>query len=176
MDLPPWRRSAIRTNAALHGSIALTSDGPHAAIALDSFFALHPAMPEFARMYRDNKAAVVHAVATAYRERSHLRRPGCLESALPGRGGCSRAGSIVPGQPAAWQRVMSGLASVPPRHWCCRGAAPTVGWAPATLRGADDTAMRTAPISIATGDPAQATRSRRGLQIEKRSPRAMTRQ
>jgi len=28
--------------AALHGSIALTSNGPHAALMLDSFFALHP--------------------------------------------------------------------------------------------------------------------------------------
>src|SRR5579859_1711337 len=38
--------------AGLHGSIALSSDGPHAAAMLDSFFALHPSMPEFARMYR----------------------------------------------------------------------------------------------------------------------------
>ena len=53
--------------ADLHGSIALTRDGPNAATMLDSFFALHPSMPQFARMYRDRKAAVVHAVATAYR-------------------------------------------------------------------------------------------------------------
>src|ERR1700757_4099814 len=33
----------------LHGSIALTRDGAHPAIMLDSFFALHPSMPEFAR-------------------------------------------------------------------------------------------------------------------------------
>ena len=32
--------------ATLHGSIALTPNGPHAATMLDSFFALHPAMPE----------------------------------------------------------------------------------------------------------------------------------
>src|SRR6202158_1089468 len=31
--------------AGLHGSIALTSDGPHAAMMLDSFFALHPIVP-----------------------------------------------------------------------------------------------------------------------------------
>ena len=43
--------------AGLHGSIALAPDGPHAAVMLDSFFALHPAMPEFARMYRDKHAA-----------------------------------------------------------------------------------------------------------------------
>ena len=28
--------------ASLHGSIALTRDGPHAAVMLDSFFAAHP--------------------------------------------------------------------------------------------------------------------------------------
>src|SRR5216110_2024023 len=31
---------------ALHGSIDLTANGPHAATMMDSFFALHPAMPE----------------------------------------------------------------------------------------------------------------------------------
>jgi uncharacterized protein (DUF1501 family) len=50
--------------AGLHGSIALSSSGPNAAVGLDSFFSLHPAMPEFARMYREKQAAVVHAVAT----------------------------------------------------------------------------------------------------------------
>src|SRR5581483_780129 len=56
----------------LHGQIALTTDGPHPALPLDSFFALHPSMPEFARMYRDKQAAVNHAVSTPYRERSHF--------------------------------------------------------------------------------------------------------
>lgn len=70
--------------AALHGSIALSREGPHAAIALDSFFALHPAMPEFARMYKDRKAAVVHAVATSYRERSHFDGQDVLESGFAG--------------------------------------------------------------------------------------------
>src|ERR1700755_2245411 len=57
--------------AGLHGAIALTPDGQHAAPMLDSFFALHPSMPEFARMYRDKRAVVVHAVSTPYRDRSH---------------------------------------------------------------------------------------------------------
>src|ERR1700716_3303420 len=74
--------------AGLHGSIALSADGPHPAVMLDSFFALHPAMPEFARMYRDKKAAVVHAVATSYRDRSHFDGQDVLESGFqgPGRG------------------------------------------------------------------------------------------
>src|SRR5215211_2743575 len=54
--------------AGLHGSIALAPSGPKAARMLDSFFGLHPAMPEFSRMYRDKHAAIVHAVATPYRD------------------------------------------------------------------------------------------------------------
>src|SRR5262245_49365945 len=55
--------------APLHGSIALASNGPNAALPLDSYFGLHPAMPTFARLYRDKTAAVVHATATGYRDR-----------------------------------------------------------------------------------------------------------
>src|SRR5437588_2599286 len=72
--------------AGLHGSIALASSGPNAALALDSFFALHPAMPEFARMYRERKATVVHAVATSYRDRSHFDGQDVLESGFAGPG------------------------------------------------------------------------------------------
>src|SRR3954447_3884202 len=50
--------------AGLHGPIALSPAGAHPAVMLDSFFALHPSMPEFSRMFRERHAAVVHAVAT----------------------------------------------------------------------------------------------------------------
>ena len=72
--------------AGLHGSIALSSSGPNAALPLDSFFALHPAMPEFARMYREKQAAVIHAVATPYRDRSHFDGQDVLESGYAGPG------------------------------------------------------------------------------------------
>src|SRR5689334_24867819 len=49
--------------AGLHGSIALASSGAHPAVMLDSFFGLHPSMPEFARMYQNKQAAVIHAVS-----------------------------------------------------------------------------------------------------------------
>src|SRR6202041_1027165 len=70
--------------AGLHGSIALASEGPHAATMLDSFFALHPSMPEFARMYRDKQAAVIHAVSTPYRLRPHFDGQDVLESGFSG--------------------------------------------------------------------------------------------
>ena len=117
--------------AGLHGSIALSLDGPHAATPLDSFFALHPSMPEFARMYKDKKAAVVHAVATPYRERSHFDGQDVLESGFggPGRvqsGWLNRALEALP----RGERVMSGLAVGPTTPLVLRGAAPTVGWVP----------------------------------------------
>src|SRR5579863_7959675 len=39
--------------ATLHGALALRLDGDHAALPLDPFFALNPAMPNFARLYRE---------------------------------------------------------------------------------------------------------------------------
>ncbi|HEY7846060.1 MAG TPA: hypothetical protein VID30_20550, partial [Bradyrhizobium sp.] len=72
--------------AALHGSIALTSGGQHPAFMLDSFFGLHPSMPEFSRMYANKQAAVIHAVSTPYRDRSHFDGQDVLESGYAGPG------------------------------------------------------------------------------------------
>ena len=154
--------------AALHGSIALTSNGPHAALMLDSFFALHPAMPEFARMYREKRAAVIHAVATSYRDRSHFDGQDVLESGFagPGRvqsGWLNRALEVLP----RGDRVMSGLAIGPTTPLVLRGAAPTVGWAPVALpQAADDTAMRLVEL-YNRRDPALASALSQGLQLDK---------
>src|SRR5262249_43429891 len=72
--------------AALHGKIALSLSGEYPALPLDSFFALNPAMPIFARLYREGHAAVVHATATSYRERSHFDGQDVLESGQVGPG------------------------------------------------------------------------------------------
>jgi uncharacterized protein (DUF1501 family) len=154
--------------AGLHGSIALTSDGPHAAVMLDSFFALHPSMPEFSRMYKDKHAAVIHAVATPYRDRSHFDGQDVLESGFagPGRvqsGWLNRALEALP----RGERVMSGLAVGPTTPLVLRGAAPTLGWAPVTLpTAADDTAMRLLEL-YGHRDPALAEALSQGLQLEK---------
>lgn len=154
--------------AGLHGAIALTADGPHAALALDPFFALHPAMPEFARMYREKKAVVAHAVATPYRERSHFDGQDVLESGFagPGRvqsGWLNRAIEALPRGP----RVASGLAIGPTTPLVLRGAAPTVAWAPANLpNAADDTAMRLLDL-YNHRDPALAKALTQGLSLDK---------
>jgi uncharacterized protein (DUF1501 family) len=154
--------------AGLHGSIALAADGPHPAIMLDSFFALHPSMPEFARMYRDKHAAVVHAVATPYRDRSHFDGQDVLESGFagPGRvqsGWLNRALEVLP----RGERVTSALAVGPTTPLVLRGAAPTVGWAPVALPQADDdTAMRLVEL-YRHRDAALASALSQGLQLDK---------
>src|SRR5437667_5439817 len=154
--------------AGLHGSIALSSDGPHAAMMLDSFFALHPAMPEFARMYREKHAAVIHAVATSYRDRSHFDGQDVLESGFagPGRvqsGWLNRALQALP----KGERVTSALAVGPTTPLVLRGAAPTVGWTPAALpQAGDDTAMRLVEL-YQHRDPALASALTQGLLLDK---------
>jgi uncharacterized protein (DUF1501 family) len=154
--------------AGLHGAIALTPEGPHAATKLDSFFALHPAMPEFARMYKDKQATVIHAVSTPYRDRSHFDGQDVLESGFagPGRvqsGWLNRALEALP----RGERVTSGLAVGPTTPLVLRGAAPTVGWAPVALPQADDdTAARLIEL-YNHRDPALASALTQGLQLEK---------
>jgi uncharacterized protein (DUF1501 family) len=154
--------------AGLHGSIALTADGPHAASMLDSFFALHPSMPEFARMYRDKHAAVVHAVSTPYRDRSHFDGQDVLESGFagPGRVQSGWLNRALEGLPRG-DRVMSGLAVGPTTPLVLRGAAPTVGWTPVALPQADDdTAARLVEL-YRHRDPSLATALSQGLQLDK---------
>src|ERR1700690_1422318 len=71
---PDWQK--------LRGDKALALDGEYAALRLDGFFALNPAMPNFYRMYQARQAAVVHAVATPYRDRSHFAGQDVLERGL----------------------------------------------------------------------------------------------
>ena len=154
--------------AGLHGSIALLKDGQNAALPLDGFFGLHPAMPEFSRMYRDKQAAIVHAVATSYRERSHFDGQDVLESGYPdpGRvqsGWLNRAIEALP----RGERVTSGLAVGPTTPLVLRGAAPTVGWSPVNLpNAADDTAMRLLQL-YQDRDPALAVALTQGLKLDK---------
>ena len=154
--------------AALHGSIALNSDGAHAATMLDSFFALHPSMPEFARMYRENHAAVIHAVATPYRDRSHFDGQDVLESGFagPGRVQSGWLNRALEGLPRG-EHVMGALAVGPTTPLVLRGAAPTVGWSPVALPQADDdTAARLLEL-YRHRDPQLAKALTQGLQLDK---------
>jgi uncharacterized protein (DUF1501 family) len=127
----------------LRGERAMTLDGKVPALSLDSFFALNPAMPNLYRLYQAKQAAIVHATATAYRERSHFDGQDVLESgfAKPGAtdsGWLNRA--LAATEPAA--RVATpgrqGFAVGPVTPLVVRGAAPILSWTPPRLAPASD--------------------------------------
>jgi len=132
----------------LRGDRALVLDGKTPALPLDGFFALNPAMPNLHRLYKAQQAAIVHATATPYRERSHFDGQDVLESGIarPGStatGWLNRAllemtsdGKVNP----RGSRVL-GIGSVTPL--VVRGSAPIMTWVPQRLLPAsEDTQAR----------------------------------
>jgi len=121
-----------------HGEAALRRDGVKPALDLDGFFALNPAMPVFHRLFQERQAAIIHAVATGYRERSHFDGQDVLESGQPGpgrveSGWLNRAVGLMAATPP-----IQGLSVGPTVPLVLRGAAPVMGWAPQTLPPAGD--------------------------------------
>jgi uncharacterized protein (DUF1501 family) len=135
--------------AALRGDKALRLDGKTPALALDSFFALNPAMPNLHRLYTARQATIVHAAATPYRERSHFDGQDVLESGLarPGTvdsGWLNRALALIEPDgrinPQGGRKV---FAVGPVTPLVVRGSAPVLTWAPQqVLPASEDTEMR----------------------------------
>jgi uncharacterized protein (DUF1501 family) len=159
---PDWIR--------LRGDKALSLDGANAALALDGFFALNPAMPNVHRLYRAGQATFVHAAATSYRERSHFDGQDVLESGLQ-RPGTADAGwlnrALAALEPAgrAGGRKREAFAVGPITPLVVRGPAPVLSWTPPRLPPAsDDTIQRLAELYRHT-DPglARALEERMGL-------------
>jgi len=135
---PEWQR--------LRGDKALTLESAPAALRLDAFFAVNPAMPNLHRLYKAGAATIVHAAATPYRERSHFDGQDVLESGLsaPGAadsGWLNRALAAL--QPAGRVGGKDAFAVGPIAPLVVRGPAPVLSWTPRRLPPAsDDTVMR----------------------------------
>nr|WP_255608823.1 DUF1501 domain-containing protein [Methylosinus sp. Sm6] len=155
--------------AAVRGSLALSPIGDKRALPLDGFFALHPSMPVFARLYKEGRASVVHAVATGYRERSHFDGQDVLESghAGPGHtesGWLNRAVFALESTTPARLRGLGVGAAAP---LVMRGPAPALGWAPQVLPPAgEDLAQRLLDL-YTHGDPTLAAALRAGLDADR---------
>lgn len=150
---PDWVR--------LRGDKALLLDSATPALALNSFFALNPAMPNLHRLYQAKQAAIVHAVATPYRERSHFDGQDVLESGFvkPGAtdtGWLNRALAALEPAERGDTKPHNAFAVGPVTPLVIRGSAPVLSWTPAKLPPAsDDTAMRLLDLYRHT-DPALA--------------------
>jgi uncharacterized protein (DUF1501 family) len=133
---------------ALRGDKALTLDGATPALPLDSFFALNPAMPNLYRLYKAGQAAIVHAAATPYRERSHFDGQDVLESGLAGPGASdsgwlNRALSAIEPGGRANAHGARAFAVGPITPLVVRGPAPVMSWVPPRQPPvSDDTTMR----------------------------------
>ena len=160
--------------ALLHGALALPAVGDHAGLPLDGFFALNPAMPVFARLYKEKRALVAHAVATNYRDRSHFDGQDVLESGYPGpnrtdSGWLNRAIALLPAAGGAPTRGTPerGLGVGVTAPLVMRGPAPVLGWAPQGLPNAGDALAMRALDLYAHRDPALGAALRAGLDTEK---------
>lgn len=127
---------------ALRSGIAISAKGDLPAFALDGFFALHPSMPNLARLYRDKQALVVHACASPYRERSHFDGQDVLESGQPGPGSTKSGwmNRVLACLPKGDRKDVAslGVGIGPILPLLMRGGEPVLGWAPPELPHVDD--------------------------------------
>jgi uncharacterized protein (DUF1501 family) len=128
--------------AGLRGQIALPRSGEGAALPLDGPFALHPSLGFLHRSYAAKELAVLHAVATPYRERSHFDGQDVLESgdARPHgttSGWINRALSVLPANKSREVGVALG-ANVP---LAMRGPAEVASWSPTKIAALDEATL-----------------------------------
>ena len=156
----------------LREGIALARDGDRPALMLDGFFGLHPALPNFARLYAAKEALVVHAVASPYRERSHFDGQDVLESGQPGpgvtaSGWMNRALAALPPGP----RVHAGLGVGAMTPLILRGPAPVLGWASPVAGPAEDDLAERVLALYRHSDPALADALRNGVATDRMARR-----
>jgi uncharacterized protein (DUF1501 family) len=129
----------------LRGDKALVLDGKPPALPLDSFFALNPAMPNLYRLFKFGEAAVVHAAATPYRERSHFDGQDVLESGLPtpGRADSGWLNRALGGLQAEARVRRDGRAFAvgPVTPLVVRGPTPVLSWTPTRIPPASEDTM-----------------------------------
>ena len=119
---------------ALRGALA---GDPSNAIRLDGLFALHPALQGLGAMHQRGEALFVHAVASAYRDRSHFDAQNVLESGgtQPYQlqdGWMNRLVGLLP------RRAHQALAFAPTVPLALRGRAEVSSYAPSALPSASD--------------------------------------
>ena len=144
----------------LRGQLALGEPGSEGGVLkLDGLFGLHPSLTNMHSMYRDGDLAVVHAIASPYRERSHFDGQKVLEAggvspSTSNGGWLNRALTALAAE--SFEREAIALASTVPL--VLRGTETVTSWAPSRLPDSDaDTLARVRQIYEAA-DPALAMR------------------
>ena len=119
--------------AAARGPIAIARPGTaQGALDLDGFFGLHPALPLLHERWLAGELLVVHAAASAYRERSHFDGQNVLENGGDRPAG-SASGWLNRTLGALAGRGVDGLALGQNVPLILRGPVPVGSWAPSRL-------------------------------------------
>jgi len=119
--------------ADARGPIAIARPGEaHGALDLDGFFGLHPALPLLGERWRAGELLVVHATASAYRERSHFDGQNVLENGGD-RPSATSSGWLNRALGALAGRGIDGLALGQNLPLILRGPVPVASWAPSRL-------------------------------------------
>jgi uncharacterized protein (DUF1501 family) len=119
---------------ALRAGLALADDGgPDGVLDLDGKFGLHPKLTELKAWYDQGELAVVHAVATPYRERSHFDGQDLLENGTtrPQAGNSGWLNRALGLMGSDDRRL--GLALGPDVPLALRGKVEVASWAPDNL-------------------------------------------
>lgn len=116
---------------AKRGDLAIAEPGSAGgALKLDGFFGLSPYLPEMHKLYEAGELAVLHAIASPYRDRSHFDGQNVLEN-----------GTAKPfGRDAGWLSIAlaehagaSGVALGPAIPLLLRGPASVTSWSPSAM-------------------------------------------
>jgi uncharacterized protein (DUF1501 family) len=154
----------------IRDKLALTKEGPNAALPLDDFFALNASMPYLHELYKKREALALHAVATPYRGRSHFDGQDVLESGLPGvtRAADGWLNRALSGLNVAGKADPKGLAMGAVVPLVMRGPAPVMSWIPKAygIQLRDSTIARLMDLYGQT-DPKLAKAFAEGLEIDK---------
>lgn len=116
--------------AALRGKLALGNlQAANGAVPLDGRFWLHPGLSPLAPLYTGGMLAVVHAIASPYRERSHFDAQNVLETGAthPGAAG---DGWLNRALLAMGADGLHGIAFTPEMPLVLKGRAPVSNWQP----------------------------------------------
>ena len=145
--------------AALRTSLVLgTPAAPGGALKLDSRFWLHPALAPVYPLYTCGELAIVHAVASPYRERSHFDAQNVIESGMvrPGWSGNGWLNRMLLAQHAS---DIQGIAFTPTLPLVLKGAAPVANWQP----GPEKSDLHAAVTRLYQDDPVLSVAYAEGL-------------
>ncbi len=102
---------------------------PAGALKLDNRFALHPALSPLHDYYVHGDMAIIHAMASPYRDRSHFDAQNMIETGLV-RPGMSNDGWLNRTLVALKADTIAGIAFTPAMPLVLKGRAPVSNWQP----------------------------------------------